>query len=107
MHKNDTQYYATFYNKKGETLKNTQIMFNINGVLYYRNTNENGIAKLNINLNPGKYIITASNPETTQQYSNTITVLSKIQDNHDLTKYYRNESQYKNPTDKQLEQEKK
>ena len=94
MFRNDTQYRATFYNKKGELLKNTQIMFNINGVLYYRNTNENGTAQLTINLNTGEYIITATNPETGEQYSNTITVISKIQENHDLTKYYRNESQY-------------
>ncbi|WP_407378951.1 hypothetical protein [Methanobrevibacter sp.] len=94
MFRNNTQYRATFYNKKGELLKNTQITFNINGVLYYRNTNENGTAQLTINLNTGKYIITATNPETTQQHSNTITVISKIQENHDLTKYYRNESQY-------------
>ncbi|WP_407378950.1 Ig-like domain repeat protein [Methanobrevibacter sp.] len=94
MYRNDTQYRATFYNKKGELLKNTQIMFNINGVLYYRNTNENGTAQLTINLNTGEYIITATNPETSEQHSNTITVLSKIQENNDLTKYYRNESQY-------------
>ncbi len=92
--RNDTQYYATFYNQKGEPLKNTPIYFNINGVFYTRTTNNNGTAKLNINLNPGKYIITATNPETTEQHSNTITVLSKIQENNDLTKYYKNESQY-------------
>ena len=94
MHKNDTQYYATFYNTKGELLKNTEITFNINGVYYTRITNENGIAKLNINLNPGTYIITAINPNNTEQHSNTITVISKIQENNNLTKYYKNDSQY-------------
>ncbi|SDA67931.1 Ig-like domain-containing protein [Methanobrevibacter millerae] len=94
MHKNDTQYYATFYNTKGEPLKNIDIQFNINGVLYTRTTNEQGIAKMNINLNPGKYIITAINPNSTEQHTNTITVISKIQENNDLTKYYKNNSQY-------------
>ena len=94
IYRNDTQYYAIFYNQKGETLKNTQIEFNINGVFYTRTTNTDGIAKLNINLNPGNYIITATNPETTEQHSNLITVISKIQENKDLTKYYRNNSQY-------------
>ncbi|MBQ9026245.1 MAG: hypothetical protein IJ104_07730, partial [Methanobrevibacter sp.] len=94
MYRNDTQYRATFYNKKGELLKNTAVTFNINGVQYTRTTDNNGIAQLNINLNPDKYIITATNPETGEQHSNLITVLSKIQDNHDLTKYYRNDSQY-------------
>ncbi|WP_223166073.1 Ig-like domain repeat protein [Methanobrevibacter millerae] len=94
MHKNDTQYYATFYNTKGEALKNTDVQFNINGVLYTRTTNERGIAKMNINLNPGEYIITAINPNSTEQHTNTITVISKIQENNDLTKYYKNGSQY-------------
>ncbi|WP_188118162.1 Ig-like domain repeat protein [Methanobrevibacter millerae] len=94
MHKNNTQYYATFYNTKGEALKNTDIQFNINGVLYTRTTNEKGIAKMNINLNPGTYIITAINPNSTEQHTNTITVISKIQENKDLTKYYKNNSQY-------------
>ena len=94
IYKNDTQYYATFYNQKGEQLKNTKVTFNINGVMYERNTNENGQAKLNINLIAGTYIITAINPENSEQHSNTITVLSKIQENKDLTKYYQNDSQY-------------
>ena len=94
MHKNDTQYHATFYNKKGELLKNTAVTFNINGVFYTRTTNADGQAKLNINLNPGEYIITATNPENGEEHANIITVLSKIQENNDLTKYYRNESQY-------------
>ena len=71
-----------------------KITFNINGVMYERNTRENGQAKLNINLAAGTYIITATNPENGEQHSNTITVLSKIQENKDLTKYYKNASQY-------------
>lgn len=35
------------------------VTFNINGVLYNRKTNDQGIARLNLNLEPGKYIITA------------------------------------------------
>ena len=95
IYRNYTQYYATFYNQKGEALANENITFNINGVFYTRTTNENGTAKLNINLNQGTYIITAINPNTTEQHTNTITVLPKIQENKDLTKYYRNASQYR------------
>ena len=36
-----------------------KVTFNINGVFYERTTNESGIAKLNINLEPKDYIITA------------------------------------------------
>ena len=92
--RNDTQYYATFFDSYGNLLKNTQVRFNINGVFYTRTTNENGIAKMNINLNPGEYIITATNPVSTEMYSNVVTVLPNIVENYDLTKYYKNASQY-------------
>ena len=44
----------------GKPQANAKITFNINGVFYERTTNESGIAKLNINLQQGKYIITSS-----------------------------------------------
>ncbi len=68
--------------------------FNINGVIYHRNINENGEAGLNINLSPGEYIITAKNPVTGELRSAVITVLPKIVNNHDLVKYFRNDSQF-------------
>lgn len=77
-YKNATQYHANFTDSQGNPLANTNVTFNINGVFYNRTTNENGTATMNINLNPGKYIITATNPVTTQQIGNTIEVLSKI-----------------------------
>ena len=43
----------------GNVLKNANVTFNINGVFYTRTTNEEGIAKLNINLQPGEYIISS------------------------------------------------
>ena len=93
--RNATQYYATFYDSSGNTLaNNTAVEFNINGVFYTRYTNENGTARMNINLNPGEYIITAKNPNSTEQYTNIITVLPTIVENNDLVKYYRNASQY-------------
>ena len=49
---------------------------------------------MNINLNPGTYIITATNPDSKEQYTNIVKVLPSIVENHDLTKYYRNASQY-------------
>ncbi|MBO6110449.1 MAG: hypothetical protein J6P12_06295 [Methanobrevibacter sp.] len=94
MFRNDTQYYATFIDKQGKALpKDTTVRFNINGVMYERKVNENGTAKLNINLEAGEYIITATNPVTSEMHTNNITVLSNIQSG-DLVKYYKNESQY-------------
>ncbi|MBR0272238.1 MAG: hypothetical protein IJQ68_09690 [Methanobrevibacter sp.] len=92
---NGTQYYATFTDGQGNPLANgTEVEFNINGVMYKRLTNENGTARLNINLRQGNYIITATNPVNGEMASNTITVLPKIVENSDLVKYYRNDSQY-------------
>ncbi|MBR6024914.1 MAG: Ig-like domain repeat protein [Methanobrevibacter sp.] len=94
--RNDTQYYATFRDSNGNYLaEGTSVRFNINGVMYDRKiSGDKGLAKLNINLPDGEYIITAMNPETGEMASNNITVLPRIVDNHDLTKYYRNASQY-------------
>ena len=94
MFRNATQYYATFVDTEGKLLpKGTEVKFNINGVMYIRKTNENGTAKLNINLEPGTYVITATNPVNGEMYSNNITVLPIIE-SKDLTKYYKNASQY-------------
>jgi predicted outer membrane repeat protein len=93
--RNDTQYYATFLDSEGKYLaEGTEIEFNINGVMYTRKVNEIGLAKLNINLQQGEYIITAINKVTGEMFSNNITVIPRIIENKDLTKYYRNDSQY-------------
>ena len=93
--RNGTQYYATFVDTSGKTLaENTAVEFNINGVFYTRYTNDKGVARMNINLNPGEYVITAKNPNSGEMYTNVITVLPSIVENYDLTKYYRNASQY-------------
>ena len=93
-YKNATQYYAKFVDSEGNALKNTDVKFNINGVEYTRKTNESGVAKLNINLNSGTYILTATNPVTNEMRSNMIQVYGLIAENRDLTKYFKNESQY-------------
>ena len=79
---------------QGNLLKNVSVRFNINGVFYSRLTNDYGVARLNINLNPGEYILTAENPVTGELRSNLITVLPSIVENHDLNMYYRNGSQF-------------
>ncbi len=94
MYKNGTQYYATFVDSKGNLLKNTEVQFNINGVFYKRTTDSKGVAKMNINLIPNTYIITAKNPKTNEMFTNKITVNPTIVENNDLTKYYKNSSRY-------------
>lgn len=94
MYRNGTQYYAKFTDTSGNPLVNGDISFNINGVFYNRKTDGSGQAKLNINLNPDTYIITAINGVNNEQHSNTVEVLPILVEGHDLTKYYRNDSVY-------------
>ena len=96
MHRNETQYFATFRDCEGNYLKDGEaVWFNINGVIYERKVSgDKGLARLNINLNPGQYVITAMNLVTKDMSSNKVIVLSRIVENTDLTKYYRNASQY-------------
>ena len=91
--RNNTQYYATFVDVNGTPTPNTTVSFNVNGVIYNRTTDENGTAKLNINLPSGEYILTATNTVTGEKMSNVIKVLSVIESS-DLTKYFRNASQF-------------
>ena len=94
--RNGTQYYATFRDSQGNYLPDgTAVHFNVNGVFYGRIISGNeGLAKLNINLPQGEYIITAMNPVTGEMASNHIIVISRLVDNFDLVKYFKNESQY-------------
>jgi len=85
---------ASFLDYGGDYLSEGKATFNINGVFYTRNIDWNGQAKLNINLHPGNYTITATNPLTGAMRSCWIEILPTITDNHDLVKYYRNDSQY-------------
>ena len=92
--RNATQYYATFLDNEGNLLKNTTVHFDMNGVKYDRITNDKGVARLNINLDQGNYILTAENPVTGEQKSNNVVVLPPIVENRNITKYYKNGTQY-------------
>ena len=93
MYKNDTQFSGIFMGENGKPLVNTTVRFNINGVFYNRTTDKNGIAILNINLNPGNYTITVYNPVNGEQCGFNVLVKSLIESN-DLTKYYQNASKF-------------
>ena len=90
--RNGTQYCAKFLDGCGSPLVNASVVFNINGVLYKKQTDYNGVARLNINLFPGKYILTAMHPDGLM-YGYNITVLSTIHGD-DIVKFFRNGTQY-------------
>ena len=85
-YKNDSQYYVTIIGDDGNPVgENVTVKFNINGVFYERKTNASGVARLNINLEPGEYIITAEYNDC--RVSNNITVLPVLNATN-LTKKY-------------------
>ena len=93
MYQNDTRFSAKFLDGSGKALANTNIEFNINGVFYKCQTNENGTARLSINLRLGNYTLTAYNPFNGEQRRFNILVKSLIE-TRDLTKYYLNASKF-------------
>ena len=78
----------------GNPVASRNVEMNINGVFYTRVTNSEGVVRLNINLEPDIYILTITNPITKEERSYNITVLSRLVENYDLVKYYKNASRY-------------
>ena len=59
-YRDGTQFKANLVDGQDKHYANQEMTFNINGVFYNRLTDNNGQAKLNINLIPGEYIIISS-----------------------------------------------
>lgn len=91
-YKNESKYNVLVLDSNGNPIANSTVEFNINGVFYNRTTDSEGVATLNINLNPGTYIITAIGPDGLM-ISNNVTVLSTIITD-DIVKYHLNGTQY-------------
>ena len=63
---------AHVYDGQGKPAAEQDVEVNINGVFYHRTSDSNGLARLNINLGPGEYIITSTYGAAA--ISNTVTV---------------------------------
>ena len=92
--RNESQFYISLIDGEGKLVPNVNITMNINGVFYNRTTNENGTARLNINLNPGEYILIAIDPLTGLQMSYNITVLPVLTAD-DINMTYNDGTQFK------------
>ena len=92
-YKNKATYYSTFYDKKGKLLKDTAIKFKLNSKTHSVKTNSKGVAKLDINLNPGKYSIISQNLKTSESITKTITIKSLIE-TKDLTMNFEDGSKF-------------
>ena len=91
--KNGSQYKVTIIGDDGKAVgAGVNVTFNINGVFYVRKTDENGIAKLNLKLNPGNYTVTAEYNGC--KVSNNIEILPILYAK-DLTKKYGTSDQFR------------
>ena len=92
FYKNGTQYSVRVIGDDGNPVgAGEDVSFNIHGVFYTRQTDANGFVTLNINLEPGEYIITAENKGC--YVSNNITVLPVLTAS-DLNKKYGTNDQF-------------
>ena len=69
--KDGSKYSVKVMDRNGSPVPNAKVVITVNSVSYDRYTNNDGIASLDINLNPGTYTITATHGKTIY---NTITI---------------------------------
>ncbi|WP_405290290.1 C1 family peptidase [Methanobrevibacter sp.] len=91
-YKSYSEYKVTLLNNKQPEVGKT-ITLTLNGAVYKVETNNNGIASINVNLDVGTYAITAIYGDEIR--SQNITVLKTITENKDLKKYYKGSDAYK------------
>lgn len=83
-----SQYFAIFLDSNGRALANAQVTFIIGDKSFTSTTLPNGISRININLNPGYYIIMAINPVTGEYAFNSLFIYDRLMENSDLTQSY-------------------
>ena len=66
--------YSAIFWKDNAVLANTKVSLKINGKTYYVKTNSKGVATLDINLLPGKYVMTATNLHSGEKIYNNVVV---------------------------------
>ncbi|MDO5823268.1 C1 family peptidase [Methanobrevibacter sp.] len=91
----NSKYYAALFDAEGNPMSNCNLKMIINDASKYVTTDSNGYINYNIALNPGSYSIIIINPKTNEQSTQTISVVSRITQNKDLTMYYGAGSYYK------------
>ena len=86
-YKGSTKYTATFYTSQGAALANTNVKISVNGKTYTQKTSAKGVASLAVNLKPGTYKVTVTDPKTGYTLTNTFKILSTISAS-DVSKVY-------------------
>lgn len=77
-YKGSKKYQATYLDSNGKVLKNKKVAISVNGKKYTRTTNTKGVASLAINLMPGTYKVTTSNPVTGEKLTTKFKILTTI-----------------------------
>ena len=90
-----SQYFAIFLDSNGRALSNALVTYIIGDQSFTASTLPNGISRVNINLNPGYYLIMAINPVTGEYAINSIFVYDCIMENKDLTQLYTQDKLFK------------
>ena len=91
-YKSGSEYKVTLLNNKQPEVGKT-ITLTLNGVVYKKETDSNGIVSINVNLDLGTYGITIIYGDEIK--SQNITVEKTITENEDLIKYYKGSKAYK------------
>jgi len=91
-------YSVTLKDSNNNTLANKSVNLIINDVKYTQNTDNNGVASVDLSLNPGKYSVVAyfdgdDTYQASENFTSVVNVLSTIKAN-DITKYYKGSTQY-------------
>ena len=86
---------VTFYDGQGNLLKNTEVIFTVNGNDYPAVTDKNGVARVNIPLSAGKYDVIITNPVTGAVKTSQITLFNRITGNKNIKMFYNDGTVYK------------
>ena len=81
---------ATFLDKYGNVLKNSEVTFKLNNKNYTTKTDLNGVGKLILKLNIGTYSITCINQVTGEEINKQTEIVKRISGNKNINSYYLN-----------------
>lgn len=76
------QYSATFTTSQGTPLSNRDVTIIVNGKSYTKRTNSNGVVSLPVNLKPGNYRVTSTDPVTGYRITTNFRILETISANN-------------------------
>lgn len=77
-YKGSKKYQATYLYASGKVLKNKQVTITVNGKKYTSKTNSKGVASLAVDLKPGNYKVTTTNPKTGEKLTTTFKILRTV-----------------------------